>query len=279
MFNCQLANTYNPIKNYGVSHWYSSPKYDGVRCLYIPDQGLMSRTLKTKYVGFPEIEAICANITPGFTIDGELYIPNEAFDKISGIIRKSKKYEITQKQRVQFHVFALWKPDYTFVNTELMVESISEEIPNNQSFVVPIPYTLIENNPLAIQAQNQFNKENSGTQEGTVLRHPDVAYYQGRSQNLLKVKNVANTIFTITGFYKGTGKYSKSLGKLSVSGLINGITVTSKVGTGFTDAQRQEIWNNQSDYLGTGAEIIYMGVTASGSLRQPVFSRFSWEVN
>ena len=57
MFNLQLANTYSPSTNYGVSHWYSSPKLDGVRCLYIPGKGLISRSGKSKYVGLEHIEA------------------------------------------------------------------------------------------------------------------------------------------------------------------------------------------------------------------------------
>jgi hypothetical protein len=53
--------------------------------------------------------------------------------------------------------------------------------------------------------------------------------------------------------------------------MIDGVTVTSKVGTGFTDEERATIWNNQSEYLGRSVEILYMGVTSGGSLRQPVF--------
>ncbi|MEG4535040.1 hypothetical protein [Microcoleus sp. D2_18a_D3] len=43
----QLANTYSPAKNYGVAEWFSSPKLDGVRCLYENmTSGLRSRSLR-----------------------------------------------------------------------------------------------------------------------------------------------------------------------------------------------------------------------------------------
>ncbi|MDB9513883.1 hypothetical protein PN499_22035 [Kamptonema animale CS-326] len=276
MFNLQLANTYSPSKNYGVTHWYSSPKLDGVRCLYIPGQGLISRTGKTKYVGLEHIESVCSEIVGNTNkiIDGELYIPGEGFDKISGVVRKVKNYDVAEKQRVKFNVFAFAIPGYTFTSTDIMIESMHEDIPDNQSSVIALPYTYIENNPVAIQAQNQLNKDSGASLEGTMLRHPEVAYYQGRSQHLLKVKNFFKSEFTVTGFAKGTGKYSKSLGKLTVQGTVNGVLVSSKVGTGFTDAERQQIWDNQDNYLGVKCQIIYLGATTK-SLRLPVFCNFS----
>ena len=269
MFNLQLANTYYPTKNYEVSHWWASPKLDGVRGLYIAKVGLISRSQKTQYLGLPQIESVCEQITAaGYqVVDGELHIPGEKFDVISGIVRKAKKYDNALKQKVQFRVFALgsgkdWK------NTEEMIQAIAEIIPSNQTAVVPIPYTQILNNPVSIQAQNQLNKSSGASDEGTVLRHPDIAYYQGRSHHLLKVKNFEKSQLTITGFSQGTGKYKNSLGKLRATGIAE-----TQVGTGFTDTERLTIWNNQTQYLGRDIEVIHLGIT-NHKLRHPVFSRF-----
>ena len=155
-----------------------------------------------------------------------------------------------------------------------MIDTIPGVIPGNQSIIVANPYTLIENNPTSIQAQNQFNKDNGLSNEGTILRHPDIAYYEGRSNDLLKVKNFEKNIFTCTGFFKGTGKYSQSLGKISVQSNILGVPVAARVGSGFTDAERLEIWNNQSNYRGRQLEVIHLGFTKTHSIRHPVFSRF-----
>lgn len=272
MINCQLAQNYNPSRNYNVPGWYSSPKIDGVRCLFIPGKGLLSRTQKTKYIGLEHIESLCYQGVSTI-LDGELYIPGEPFDRISGIARDRVKINVADKLRMQFHVFAQKIENYQFVNTELMIESIAESIPDNQSILVPVPYVYVENNPVAIQAQNQINNT-AGFPEGTMLRHPTVAYHQGRSHDLLKVKNFVKSEFTITGFDRGTGKYRNSLGRLTVTGLVNGVTITAKVGTGFTDAERSNIWDNQSMFLGQQIEIIYLGTTSGRSLRHPVFSQF-----
>jgi DNA ligase-1 len=270
--NCQLAHNYNPSKNYGISGWYTSPKLDGVRCLYIPGQGLLSRTQKVKYIGLGHIESLCSQANSTI-LDGELYIPGESFDRISGIARDRVKINVEDKRRMQFHVFAQIIENYTFVNTELMIESITESITDNQLIVIPMPYTYVENNPIAIQAQNQVNAA-AGFVEGTMLRHPLVAYREGRSHDLLKVKNFVKSAFTVTAFDRGTGKYKNSLGRLTVAGLVDGVSIAAKVGTGFTDVERSNIWTNQSMFLGQQVEVVYLGTTPGKSLRHPVFSKF-----
>jgi ATP-dependent DNA ligase len=276
--SCQLANSYYPTRNYGVSNWWSSPKLDGVRGLYLPtEQAIFSRTLtsRSKFAGLDHILDIC--VQQGYILDGELYIPGEPFDVISGIVRGGKKYDLTKKQRLQFHIFAILSVGTVgtrdWINTQEMIDTIPSCLAPNQSIVVAHPYNLIENNPTAIQSQNQFNKDNGLSLEGTMLRHPDIAYYEGRNNDLLKVKNFEKTTFICTGFFKGTGKYSQSLGKISVQSEVLGVTVSARVGTGFTDAERLEIWNNQSNYRGRQLEVIHLGFTKS-SIRHPVFSKF-----
>ena len=68
----QLANTYNPSKNYGVDFWYASPKFDGVRAIFIAGEGLVTRTHKPLH-GFDTLVkalgAICSTNRLSF-IDG-----------------------------------------------------------------------------------------------------------------------------------------------------------------------------------------------------------------
>ncbi|MCF3609021.1 hypothetical protein L2E81_21540 [Planktothrix agardhii 1033] len=229
--------------------------------------------MKSKFVGLDHILDICNQ--QGYILDGELYIPGEPFDVISGIVRGGKSYDLSKKQRLQFHIFAILSiGTRQWLNTQEMIDTIPLVLPPSQSIIVPNPYNLIENNPTSIQAQNQFNKDNGLSNEGTILRHPDRAYYEGRSNDLLKVKNFEKSTFICTGFFKGTGKYSGSLGKISVQADILGVPVAARVGTGFSDAERLDIWNNQSNYRGRQLEVIHLGLTKTHSIRHPVFSRF-----
>ena len=107
-----------------------------------------------------------------------------------------------------------------------------------------------------------------------MLRNPNSVYFQGRSIALLKVKNFVKDRLPVTGFTKGSGKYSASLGNLLVGGTLNERIINARVGTGFTDAERSTIWANQANYMGRIVEVIHLGITATGALRHPVFSAF-----
>lgn len=76
--------------------------------------------------------------------------------------------------------------------------------------------------------------------EGLMLRNGAGDNYEfRRSPNLLKVKKFKDGEFEIEDFKEGTGKYTGSLGAITII-LPNGDTVA--VGSGFTDEQRTAIW-------------------------------------
>ncbi|MEG4445112.1 hypothetical protein QUB47_23795 [Microcoleus sp. AT9_B5] len=275
----QLANTYSPTKNYGVTEWFSSPKLDGVRCLYENmTSGLRSRSGLTRYSGLTEIEEMCESIrsTNNLSfIDGELYIPETPFDVISGIVRSRKTVEavVANKQRVQFRIFAIGFNQLPTMQTVHEVDQLKQIFPA-MGKISYVPQKLIQNNALVIQAEAELIKSSGLSDEGIMLRNPNSVYAGVRSNNLLKVKNFVKNNFTVIGFTKGSGKYLKSLGNVLIRGMIDGRTINSKVGTGFTDLERSTIWANQADYLGRTVEVVYLGVTATGSLRHPIFSAF-----
>ena len=275
----QLANSYSPTKNYGVAEWLSSPKLDGVRCFYEnPTSGLRSRSGLTRYSGLGEIEQICESIRLANNLsflDGELYIPGEKFDRISGIVRSTKTTAtvVEGKQRVEFRIFAIGFTQYPNIPAADEYSQVQQIFPARGK-VSYVPQRLIQNNPLVIQAEADSIKASGQSAEGIMLRNPNSVYFQGRSIALLKVKNFVKDRLPVTGFTKGSGKYSASLGNLLVSGNINGQIVNARVGTGFTDAERSTIWVNQANYMGRIVEVIHLGITATGALRHPVFSAF-----
>ena len=275
----QLANTYSPTKNYGVAEWFSSPKLDGVRCLYEnPTSGLRSRSGLTRYSGLTEIEQICESIRLANNlsfIDGELYIPGEPFDRISGIVRSTKTTAtvVEGKQRVEFRIFAIGFTQYPNIPAADEYSQVQQIFPARGK-VSYVPQRLIQNNPLVIQAEADSIKASGQSAEGIMLRNPNSVYFQGRSIALLKVKNFVKDRLPVTGFTKGSGKYSASLGNLLVGGTLNERIINARVGTGFTDAERSTIWANQANYMGRIVEVIHLGITATGALRHPVFSAF-----
>lgn len=119
-------------------------------------------------------------------------------------------------------------------------------------------------------------------QEGLILKDWDAVYVWDRSMAWCKVKRFYDVDCRVTGFYLGKPKTknAKRLGGIKVWGrLEDGTIVESDCGSGFTDAQRQEIWDNQDKYLGKTVVIKYQEVSKSknkavASLRFPTFEHF-----
>lgn len=119
-------------------------------------------------------------------------------------------------------------------------------------------------------------------QEGLILKEWDATYTWDRTFAWTKVKLFYDVDCKIVGFYKGKPKTKNAnrLGGIKVWGrLEDGTIVESDVGSGFTDAQRDEIWANQAKYLGGTVVIKYQEVSKSknktvASLRFPTFEHF-----
>lgn len=119
--------------------------------------------------------------------------------------------------------------------------------------------------------------------EGVMLNTADGLYEIKRSKCLLKVKHTEEHILPVVDMVEGTGKYEDAMGALVV-------LYTNKrgeksylgVGSGFTDDQRRDIWDNPEKYIGRKVEIETFGesTNAAGmtSLNCPIFKRFVGEV-
>src|SRR5207244_5179911 len=73
--------------------------------------------------------------------------------------------------------------------------------------------------------------------EGLMLRQPGSRYEAGRSATLLKIKRFVDAEARVVAHLPGTGRHRGRLGALLVE-LPDGTTFS--VGSGFTDAQREQ---------------------------------------
>jgi len=92
----ELAYNYNPTKDYQISNWWASPKYDGVRGIFdVANNGLFTRQGRRIW-GCKTIEESCRAYVDSFreiginveTVEGELYQHGADFPTISGIARE-----------------------------------------------------------------------------------------------------------------------------------------------------------------------------------------------
>jgi len=96
-----------------------------------------------------------------------------------------------------------------------------------------------------------------------MLHHQEARYKEGRSTDLMKLKQHDDAEAIVIAHLEGKGKYRNKMGALKVkipSGLI------FKIGSGFTDKQRQK-----PPPIGSTVTFKYIGKTARGV---PKFASF-----
>ena len=134
---------------------------------------------------------------------------------------------------------------------------------------------LSNSNNLAVIKQNKLNNlhelhraldlvvKNKG--EGLMLHHQHAYYHVGRSKQLMKLKQYQDAEATVLNHIPGKGKYQQQLGSLLVK-TTEGITF--KIGSGFSDQQRQE-----PPPIGSIITYKYIGKTQRGVPRFASFLR------
>lgn len=113
--------------------------------------------------------------------------------------------------------------------------------------------------------------------EGVMINIDSAPYICGRNSGLLKVKTFKECEVFIRSIERGTGRNSDRLGAVIVDMKDkNGVLHTVRVGSGFTDTQRDYYFNHKEELIGKVAEVGYFEVTKniaddSLSLRFPTW--------
>ena len=115
--------------------------------------------------------------------------------------------------------------------------------------------------------------------EGVVIKNADAPVNFKKSKDWLKFKPVIDLDGEIIEVVEGTGKYKGMLGAFIVRGKTeNDVEFLANVGSGFTDEQRAEYWENADSLIGRMIEIEAQEVTAPddgvSSVRFPIFKFF-----
>jgi len=116
--------------------------------------------------------------------------------------------------------------------------------------------------------------------EGIMIKSPTAKYQLKRTTDWLKVKPWIEVSLTIVGAEEGTGRNVGRLGDLLCEGVDDGKRIVCSVGSGFSDQQRQEIWDSLADQIGQVVEIRADALTQNQkdpsvySLRFPRFQMF-----
>lgn len=271
---------------------YASAKLDGVRVIIL-DGVVLSRNLKP--IPNQHVQKLFGKKKYNF-LDGELIVGDvtapDVFQKTtSGVMSQSGKPD------VKLHVFDRYDNGQISVPYSARWEAVQCEF-SDQANIELVEQKMISN----IDELNEFEEECvSAGYEGVMLRSLDGKYKQGRSTMregyLLKVKRFEDDEAKLLGMeelmtntneqtvdklgHKVRNQKKEGMvpaGKLGALLVIHPDYGPFKIGSGFTEEQRVDLWHryldNKNDFIGELVKFRYQPSGVKDKPRFPVFLGF-----
>lgn len=256
-----------------------SPKYDGIRCLIVERNGRAAAVTRTmRPIPNVAVRTWLEEHCP-VGLDGELIVRGEDFHGTSAALMSR-----SGKPDFFYAVFDFLDPVSTTPLTTPFAERharLGELLAGLHlaGRVERIEQTTIgcitEIDALMSQALEQGH-------EGLVLRRPDGHYKTGRSTDeqglMLKLKPSLDDEAEIVGVEAEQGDLfgSERLGALRVR---LHRSVEFRIGSGFSDRQRQELWSKREALVGEKARFSYQAQGMKSAPRFPVFQGIRHEAD
>ena len=132
------------------------------------------------------------------------------------------------------------------------------------------------------EGQTRFTELNKaavdGGYEGVMIKDPDAPYECKRTHAWLKAKPFIEVTLEVKEIEEGTGRNEGRLGAFVCEGVDDDRQITVNVGSGFTDANRDDFWNSRNSIIGNLVEVRADAITQNQdgtySLRFPRFKTF-----
>ena len=132
------------------------------------------------------------------------------------------------------------------------------------------------------EGQERFKQINKaavdGGYEGVMIKDIDAPYECKRTHAWLKAKPFIEVTLEVIDVEEGTGRNEGRLGAIVCQGIDDGKKISVNVGSGFSDANRDDFWNSRTNITGQLVEVRADAVTQNQdgtySLRFPRFKTF-----
>lgn len=198
--------------------------------------------------------------------DGAMY---QVWDCIESCCYSPKsKFHKTNKERRQ-HLESKMD-DYAIWCVDNNVAPKITLIPRNENVTIAEAFAIFE----------QYVRDGY---EGAILKDMDAHWTDnGKPACSVKIKRKEPADLLCVGFYEGEGKAAGMLGGLSLQSSCGEVKVN--VGSGFTDADRIEIWNNREKFIDMVVEVEYDSLTEDKKTKQkslflPIFKGWRYDKN
>jgi DNA ligase-1 len=246
-----LANVYRPSLD--LDAYWVSEKYDGVRG-YWDGERLLTRG--------GEAIAAPAWFTQGWPttpLDGELWGGRGQFARTVSTV-KSQRPDDGAWRQLRFMVFDLPAHEGSFTERLQALAPLVSAL--GQPWVQPVRQWRVSHHA---ELNAQLQRLVKAGAEGLMLHRGDSLYRAVRSDDLVKLKTHDDAEATVLAHLPGQGKHAGRLGALWVE---TPQGVRFKLGTGFTDAQREH-----PPAVGSVVTYRYRGLNDSGVPRFASFLR------
>ena len=248
------------------------PKFDGIRCRAVPlDNGeyiLLSSEENILY-SVPHINKELANSTlPRWEYDGELYCHGMSFEQITSITSRTVNLHY-QHEMIKLHVFD--KVDESQPQHSRLSDLIGQKYEFKKlKYLEFSPFWIVDN---LEEVMKVYDKLISMDYEGIIVRHCEAPYVRKRSTFVMKFKPKKEDEYVICGYEEEQTVAGVPKGTLGALVLLSGNGEdTFKVGTGFTDEQRDLLWQSRERLCGKTCKIAYQHLTSGKKVpRFPVF--------
>jgi bifunctional non-homologous end joining protein LigD len=280
--------------------WVYEIKYDGYRLLAALNDGephLVTRNGRDATHAFPEIVSALGHLPfRNVIVDGEIVVHDDAgkpsFQRLQKRARLTRTLDVRRaasERPATFYAFDLVAFEGHDVRP-LTLTTRKDLLRRLLPTVGPIRFS----DHVAEHGGAFFEEVQKLGLEGIVAKKADATYRAGRSANWIKIRADRTGDFVVVGYTRPKGSRS-GFGALHLAARDDDTLVyAGRVGSGFTDAQLEEIRDGLETTIRsepacrgaprTGAhvwvapeyvcEVRYKELTEDGLLRQPVFLRF-----
>jgi DNA ligase-1 len=285
LFGCMLAHDGAKHPKKIAGECYVEYKYDGVRVIAIVQNG--SATLHSRngklLENFPHIEeALSKPEFEGLVFDGE--VMSEDFQTLMKQVHRKEGAQTEDSYLAVFDMLTLEEFD-SGGTSKNAIERRQRIVNLSDLFTYRIQLvdaTLIDMDSEEGQAKFQAMNKRALDEgyEGLMIKPVSEGYKCKRSHAWLKIKPFIEVTLKVVELEEGTGKNEGLLGALVVEGEDDGKFFRLNVGSGLTDENREQIWENQDKVIGQLVEIRADAATQSQdaddvwSLRFPRFKTF-----
>ena len=305
VFGCQLAtNSEGRPEMKGIKRL--EPKLDGVRVLMFVIPGASEGITTVCYSrngkvfdnfghieqqvsdNFVKIVRACKSVDQGrslidgFVLDGEVI--GNTFQEL---MRQARRKDNVQAEDSVFNIFDIvpladfrrghWNAQ---LHKRIALLDAMRPVIDTMISVELLPHIMVDLDTAAGKDQlMRYAKDNVNAGfEGIMIKELEAPYVCKRSTDWMKWKPTLTVDLEVVGVEEGTGRNVGRLGALVCAGVDDGKEISVNVGSGFSDADRDDYWTNRNLVIGRTAEVLCDVITQNQdgtySLRFPRFVRF-----